>query len=308
MSATTPECPIPSHKHGRAKVFLDVSSEHGVESSWGVATRGAKLFECPESGMRYRAPAPPEEIERFYGAGYHDRMVGADDAKRTHAYELENRERIRYLGGFCEKGRVLDVGCSSGLFARQLRDAGYEVLASDISEYACDQAAEILGKDRVLCGPVESLVPRLEGSLDAITLMDVIEHFADVVTPLQAMRRMLKPTGVLFLRTPTLSSPFYRVADLSYRLSMGRYKNAILKIYHAEHFYFFNEESIRRLLEDTGYEVLDIAPDPLLWENFRTAEMRQGRVVNAVLGAVYFAGRAVGRGHGMRVVARPSVA
>ncbi len=300
-----PLSPIPSYSDVRSRVFLDVRAAVGVASSWGVRTDRALLFECPRSGMRFRVPASHDEIERFYEAEYHDRMVGGEgEDARTAAYRKENDARIRFLRRFCARGRVLDVGCSTGLFAGQLAEAGFEALGSDISEYACAKAAELLGPERVFCGPVEGVADELEGSLDAITLMDVIEHFEDVVRPLQTMRRMLRPGGVLFLRTPTLSSPFYKVADLSYRASLGRYKDAVLKVYHAEHFYFFNERSIRKLLEDTGYEVLAIEADPLCWDNFRSAEMRHGKLVNAALGAIYFAGRLAGRGHGMRVVAR----
>jgi len=300
-----PLSPIPSWAGVRSRVFLDVRSAEGVDSSWGVRTDRALIFECPRSGMRFRAPAPPDEIERFYEAEYHDRMAGGEhDAARTSAHRKENLARIRFLQRFCSSGRVLDVGCSTGLLAGQLAEAGFEAMGSDISEYACQKAAELLGKERVFCGPIEGVADKLEGSLDAITLMDVIEHFDNVVKPLATMRRMLRPGGVLFLRTPTLSSPFYKIADLSYRASLGRYKDAVLKVYHAEHFYFFNERSIRKLLEDTGYEVLAIEADPLCWDNFRSAEMRHGKLVNAALGAIYFAGRLVGRGHGMRVVAQ----
>jgi 2-polyprenyl-3-methyl-5-hydroxy-6-metoxy-1,4-benzoquinol methylase len=282
-----------------------VRSAVGVESSWGVRTDEALIFECPASGLRFRTPAPKDTIERFYQSDYHDRMAGGeDDARRAQAYRKENEARVRLLKRYCSGGRALDVGCSTGLFASQLRDAGFDALGADISSYACQKAAELLGSDKVFCGPIEQVLSPQKGSLDAITLMDVIEHFEDVVTPLQKMREALKPGGILFLRTPTLSSPFYMIADLSYRLSGGRYKDAVLKIYHAEHFYFFTERAIRALLEDTGYEVLSIEPDPLLWENFRSAEMRQGPLMNAVLGAVYFGGRAVNRGHGMTVVAR----
>ncbi len=300
-----PLSPIPSWASARSRVFLDVRSAEGVDSSWGVRTSRALIYECPKSGMRFRVPAPAAEIEAFYEAEYHDRMAGGDsDAARTAAYRKENVARIQFLQRFCSSGRVLDVGCSTGLLASQLAEAGFEALGSDISAYACEKAAELLGKDRVFTGPLEGIADRLEGTLDAITLMDVIEHFDNVVHPLETMRRMLKPGGVLFLRTPTLSSPFYKVADLSYRASLGRYKDAVLKVYHAEHFYFFNELSIRKLLEDTGYEVLAIEADPLCWDNFRSAEMRHGALVNAALGAIWFAGKLVGRGHGMRVVAR----
>lgn len=286
-------------------MFLDVAREGGVASSWGVRTDEARIFECPVSGLRFRQPAPASRIAEFYGAEYHDRMSGGDDdARRTAAYRRENADRIRYLGRFVTPGLALDVGCSTGLFASQLRDGGWDAMGSDISEYACARTRALLGDDRAFLGPVEGLVERLRGQLAAVTLMDVIEHFEDVVSPLRAIHEMLRPGGVVFLRTPTLSSPFYAIADLSYRLSRGRYTDAVLKIYHAEHFWFFNEPSLRGLLEHLGFEVLAVDPDPLLWSNFRTAELRFGPAVNSALGAAYFAGRALHRGHGMKVVAR----
>lgn len=303
-SPEAPTCPIPSFAHARARVFLDVQASDGVESTWGVATTDARIFECPESGLRFRVPAPREQIAAFYPLEYHERMGGEDASQRAEAYGKENRDRVRVLRGYCPRGRVLDVGCSTGKFANELRLAGFEALGADISEEACAKAGELLGRERVFCGSVESLVEDLRGSLDAITLMDVIEHFDDVVSPLRAMREMLRAGGILFIRTPTLSSPFYKVADLSYRMTGGRYKDAVLKIYHAEHFYFFTERAIKALLEDTGFEVLSIEPDPLCWENFRTAEMRQGPLVNAALATVYFAGKLAHRGHGMKVVAK----
>jgi 2-polyprenyl-6-hydroxyphenyl methylase/3-demethylubiquinone-9 3-methyltransferase len=286
-------------------VFLDVASEAGVASSWGVKTAEARIFECPVSGLRFRQPASKADITAFYGAEYHDRMAGgADDALRTAAYRVENEARVRFLGRFTAPGPVLDVGCSTGLFASELRRAGWDAMGSDISAYACERAREVLGADKVFEGSVEALKGRFAGSLAAVTLMDVIEHFEDVVAPLRDVLSMLRPGGVLFLRTPTLRSPFYALADASYRLSAGRYTSAVLKIYHAEHFYFFNEASLGGLLEHLGYEIVAIEPDPLVWSNFRTAEMRHGPIVDTALAAAYFAGRMVHRGHGMKVVAR----
>jgi len=288
-----------------ARVFLDVESAAGVASSWGVKTAEARIFECPVSGLRFRQPAPSADITAFYGAEYHERMAGGpDDARRTAAYRVENEARVRFLGRFVAPGRVLDVGCSTGLFASELRRAGWDAMGSDISAYACERARETLGAAKVFEGSVESVKGRFASSLDAVTLMDVIEHFEDVVSPLRDILSMLRPGGVLFLRTPTLKSPFYALADASYRLSAGRYTGAVLKIYHAEHFYFFNEASLGGLLEHLGYEIVAIEPDPLVWSNFRTAELRHGPIVDTALGAAYFAGRMVRRGHGMKVVAR----
>jgi 2-polyprenyl-3-methyl-5-hydroxy-6-metoxy-1,4-benzoquinol methylase len=290
----------------RSRIFLDVRTDRPVESSWGVKTREAIIYECPQSGLRFRIPASQDEVLEFYEHDYHDSMTGNASSPRLQAYRRENEARIATLQRFCRGGRVLDIGCSAGIFAAQLAAAGFEVYGNDLSEYACEQTRQKIGTDHVFQGPLEGFAEQLRGQLDAVTMMDVIEHFSDVVQPLEIIRDMLKPEGILFLRTPTLRSPFYRVADWTYRLSGGHYKDAILKIYHAEHFYFFNEKNIRVLLEDLGYEVLSIDPDPLSWRSFRTAELNQGPLINAALAFFYFAGRLFGRGHGMKVIARPA--
>ena len=134
--------------------------------------------------------------------------------------------------------------------------------------------------------------------------MDVIEHCSNAVELLRAIYYVLAPEGIVFSRTPTLASPFHFVGNLSYRLTLGLYKTALFKLYHAEHLYFFNESSMRSLLNDCGFDILEISPDPLCWENFRTAELRQGPLGNLLLSGIYLAGRAFGRGHGMKVIAR----
>lgn len=276
-----------------------------MRSSWGVGTSSAAIFECPKSGLRFRLPPPKDEIEQFYGAEYHNTMTGAtEESSRARAYRRENRDRIAMLQGYCPGGRVLDVGCSVGVFASQLAEAGFEAMGSDISAHGCAEARKRLGAENVFEGDIDAVSEKLEGSLDAVTLMDVIEHFEDVVSPLRAIARVLKPNGILFLRTPTLRSPFHAVAELSHKLTAGHYKTGLLKLYHAEHLYFFDEKSIRELLEDTGFDVVTIQSDPLNWDNFRGCELHQGPIANALLATIYFVGRLVGRGHGMKIIAR----
>ena len=263
------------------------------------------IWECPVSGLRFREAVPVEQLKAFYGTDYHEQMTGTRGAsQRRLAYRRENESRVEHLQRYLSRGHVLDVGCSHGDFALAMNRAGLEAYGLDISSAACEKSRSILGADHVYCGTLETLAPTLRQHFSAVTLMDVIEHCNDVVGLLRAIRDVLKRHGILFLRTPTLSSPFHVVGNLSYRLTFGLYKTPIFKLYHAEHLYFFNELSIRSLLDDCGFDTLEIAPDPLSWGNFRTAELRQGPVGNLLLSGVYFAGRAFGRGHGMKVIAK----
>lgn len=264
--AQLPRSPIPSLKDTPCKVRFDFTTDKGARSSFGVETKSVRIFECPGSGLRFRLPPSSEELEAFYVSQYHE-FYGA--GSEPEAPKLEYADRVHFLKEHCPGGNVLDIGCSTGVLAEQLKLGGFNAFGCDISQDACELAAERIGAERVFQGTLDEVAPSLDaGSFDAITLMDVIEHFADVVSPLEKMRDLLRPGGVLFLRTPTLTSPFFRIAHMSYWLSLGVYRKAIQKIYHAEHLFYFNERSIRLLLEDTGFEVVTIQRDPLRWRTF----------------------------------------
>jgi len=305
MAGEPPSSPVPSLRQWKARRVFELKTKRPVVSSWGVETKDVTIWECPVSGLRFREPPAAEELESFYEAEYHEKMTGAEGTRlRRLAYRRENESRVEHLLRYLSQGRVLDVGCSHGDFAQALSRAGFVAYGLDISADACEKSRTVLGDDRVYCSTLEALAAREQTRFSAITAMDVIEHSSDVVEFLHAARSMLEENGILFLRTPTLSSPFHTVSGLGYRLTLGWYKTPIFKLYHAEHLYFFNELSIRRILEDCGFDVVEIAPDPLNWDNFRTAELKQGAIGNLLLSGIYFAGRAFHRGHGMKVIAR----
>ena len=306
MMPMSPPSPVPSLRHQPARCVFRLCCERAVTSSWGVSTENVTIWECPSTGIRFRElSAPPSTIADYYTSDYHETMTGgADDTPRSRAYRKENRIRIADLKRHLHSGKVLDVGCSRGDFAHALGQAGFEAHGLDIAPSACEQAGKLLGADRVYCNSLVAVAPQLRQHFNAVTMMDVIEHCQDVVGLLNAAHQVLLPNGVLFLRTPTLSSPFHWLATWSYKASLGTYKTALFKLYHAEHLYFFNEGGIRQLLDECGFDTLELTADPLCWDNFRTAELRQGPLGNLVLAATYFVGRALGRGHGIKVMAR----
>ncbi len=305
MVSEPPTSPVPSLRNWKARRVFEVKVKKAVISSWGISTKNVTIWECPISGLRFREAEPIERLRDYYVAEYHDKMTGGQNVtKRSLAYRRENEARVDHLQKYLPKGRVLDVGCSRGDFAQAMNRAGLEAYGLDISLDACEKSKLLLGDDHVYCGTLEALAPELQNQFSAVTMMDVIEHCNNVVDLLRAIHEVLEPGGILFLRTPTLSSPFHFVGNLSYRLTLGMYKTALFKLYHAEHLYFFNESSIRSLLDDCGFDMLEVASDPLCWENFRSAELQQGPLGNLMLSGIYFAGRVFGRGHGMKVIAR----
>lgn len=114
------------------------------------------------------------------------------------------RRRVFYrFRGFPQwhgEGRALDVGCSTGGFLWCLKQYGWDVAGVELNESAASQAAEAVGCD-VFAGEVGD-APFPEASFDFVHMSHVIEHVYDPVATLQAVRRLLRPGGLLYVETP----------------------------------------------------------------------------------------------------------
>src|SRR5215467_14113891 len=107
---------------------------------------------------------------------------------------------------FVAKGRLLDVGCASGLFLQAARDAGWAVVGVEPSEALFAKAKAALGESTELhCTTLEH-TKFATASFDAVTMWDVLEHVPDPLGFLQACASLLKPGAHLFVNVPDLDS------------------------------------------------------------------------------------------------------
>jgi SAM-dependent methyltransferase len=143
-------------------------------------------------------------------------------------------------------GEVLDVGCGQGQLIRLLREHGYtRVSGFDVSAEQVALAHE-LGTGDVTLGDLFEHAERYPGCYDAVIALDVVEHFdrPQVQGVFQALSDLLKPGGVLVLRTPNGSSPY-----------AGRYLYSDLT-----HGVIFTERSLRQIGAVTGFASFDAYP------------------------------------------------
>src|SRR5262245_4662164 len=84
---------------------------------WGLAL-------CGECGLHFTVPQPSEaDLISFYEGAYHTELMaeGASEA----AFGEKYQRYANALGRHLSCGRVVDVGCSTGLLVRILKDRGY---------------------------------------------------------------------------------------------------------------------------------------------------------------------------------------
>jgi 2-polyprenyl-3-methyl-5-hydroxy-6-metoxy-1,4-benzoquinol methylase len=113
----------------------------------------------------------------------------------------------RYAAG----GRLLDIGCALGIFAKTFLDAGLDVYATDISDFAIGQASLLVGAHRAKRADLDTEDIPFDGYFDAIWMWDVIEHFAAPEAVLAKVSSRTRKGALLFMHTSNGDSLMHRL-------------------------------------------------------------------------------------------------
>jgi SAM-dependent methyltransferase len=145
-----------------------------------------------------RPPPPPEQVGRFYPPRYrgnrHAFTGGMRDALRRRAVQA------CFPAGF--RGRLLDIGCGSGAFARHMRSHGWDVAATELDATVVD-TLRADGIDARLPTDADGFAG---APFDAITCWHVMEHVEDPLALARWAATLLSPTGVFQATVPNAGS------------------------------------------------------------------------------------------------------
>ena len=126
----------------------------------------------------------------------------------------EHYPRYLFAAALAANRRVLDIGSGEGYGAHLLAQSAREVLGVDPSNDAVSHAAERYRRANLEFRQTTAaaLGDGHEGRFDLVTCFEVIEHVsvAEQHDILEAVSRLLSPTGILLMSTP--NRPVYRAA------------------------------------------------------------------------------------------------
>jgi 2-polyprenyl-3-methyl-5-hydroxy-6-metoxy-1,4-benzoquinol methylase len=214
-----------------------------------------RVVECARCGLVYVNPRlPPERLHEMYQEeywssdrakefGYTQYLQEGDLYLRT--YRLRRRVIERHRSG---PGRVLDVGCAAGFFLAVMVEQGWQTTGIEISAPMVAYAQDTLKLPDIRRGDLLT-VDVAPASYDVVTLWDVVEHLEEPREHLRRAARALKADGLLVLETQNVASRFARLLGRKWQ----HYK-------HEEHLYHFDPRSLARLLDETGFTILENTP------------------------------------------------
>jgi 2-polyprenyl-3-methyl-5-hydroxy-6-metoxy-1,4-benzoquinol methylase len=211
---------------------------------------GYDLVRCRACGLVFVAnPPDAAALEKLYSfeTGYHAALDTDPISTAFHAREAALN--LRVLQRHARGGRLLDVGCSTGLFLEAARDAGWQVRGLEYSKDSSRIARDVRKLD-VKTGVLEADTFE-PASFDVVTLWDVIEHVPDPVQVLARAANVVAPGGLLVLKTPNIDGLY---PQLSLRLAqrLGFWS-------HPEppgHLYQFSAATLARMARQSGFEVV----------------------------------------------------
>ena len=121
--------------------------------------------------------------------------------------DIENKNLILGLLERNESARILDIGCGSGGFTRQVADqVGTEhIFGLEIGRQTAVTASRV-NKINVVMATAEKPLPFRSGSFDIVVSNQVLEHLSNTDNLIKEAYRILRNDGVCVLSTPNLAS------------------------------------------------------------------------------------------------------
>lgn len=194
-------------------------SKTGVDKIWYV------VCEC---GLHYQNfMMTPESEREYYSKNEYRANLGRPNADDwSLRYETDRANRVlEYLDGKISPKKVLDIGCSAGMFLKEIQDK-YKCEVMGIEPGNFREHSQSIGLN------VLSDIKYLNGNqkFDLITTIHVLEHLTEPIPFLEKVREFMAVDSKLVVVIP----------ELNYRFI---------------HPIAYNEETLERTLNKSGFLV-----------------------------------------------------
>jgi 2-polyprenyl-3-methyl-5-hydroxy-6-metoxy-1,4-benzoquinol methylase len=198
------------------------------------------ILECPRCGLLSSRPTlRPDEIVARYEEVVDEEYLSEEEERR----ELFTWVTDRMDGYFVPGRRLLEIGANVGLFLAVAAERGWDASGIEPSAWAVQQGRERFGVD-LRQGAIETLEAE-DGSVDALVMLDVLEHLADPAAALRRLRPVMADQGVFALAT-------VNVEGLHGRLRGGDWPWFI-----RSHLHYFRPATLTKMLSDAGFEAVE---------------------------------------------------
>lgn len=145
-----------------------------------------------------------------------------------------------------QSSKLLDYGCGTGAFLKEMQSNGWHVSGIEPDDQARQKASSLTKEE--ISGP-DKIYDFEKNSFEVITLWHVLEHVHDLHETLAQLHNILTEGGLIVIAVPNHLS---RDAD-HYNASWAAYDVP-------RHLYHFNPTSLQKLLGLHGLKIVKVLP------------------------------------------------
>ena len=176
-------------------------------------------------------------------------------SERTHLFDVLLDRLAALRRARAERPRLIDIGCGGGHLAARARSRDWLAVSTDIAHRACAVAARAGETPAIQADG--ALLPVRGGTVDMVTLVNVVDQAHDPLTILREAHRVLVTGGLLALRVPNA-----RFHGLWARLLVALgplVRSRGWDTYPVVHHFAFTPSGLRQLVERAGFQVLAVS-------------------------------------------------
>ena len=224
-----------------------------------------RAVKCQRCGLIYIHPQPPDFIPDF------------DEVDPGGEEELARSKRVSYYRRWLTRlkdekktGRLLDIGCGTGVFLEAVREhPGYN-----------PEGLEPTGQFVTICqgkrlsvspGTIESAIYS-DDLFDIITMWDVLEHLPNPLGTLLEVTRILKPGGIILIKVPNIRSLNLKCARWFLVL---RGRKVIIREHPLRHLFFYSTRTLGKMVSTAGLEVIETETEESAFSTFSQSRLRR---------------------------------
>jgi len=238
--------------------------KHSIHGLPKYKLSGANVFASPGGYHFIDTLDTVEDISpQIDGSGLtQEEVIYLEKSLQSNPERFENQVNTVKRHIAIRDSKVLDIGCGGGLFLSKLKQERADVTGIELSDTRAYYAKTKHGLE-IIKRPIEDDYWKEKyGSYDVVTLWDVIEHVNYPLSTLKSAAKMLKSGGLILIDTPCRDAFYHRFGEFTYRISGGKYPTFLNTMYSSKpfgHKQILALSEMREMLEDSGFEVLELA-------------------------------------------------
>ncbi len=189
------------------------------------------IYQCPHCGL-----GMTKDLGSQKGGYYRDEAY----IKAENLFQNIFLKRVNIISKLTKPGKVLEIGCSTGVILALLKKRGWQVEGIEIST----KAAEIAKKRGIQVLVRDFMQVKIDGKFDLVILNHTLEHLENPMEVIKKVKSLLYPGGLLYIDVPNFGGFSAKLMGKNWPLLLPQ-----------EHLWHFTEKSLEILLKKLGFKI-----------------------------------------------------